>query len=98
MRNARNFLLLANEHFPPIEGQRHALLIDGDRFLFSVSVGGGFWPVYLEDDDLDRDPVALVKEIKELWIEAAKKRDEEEKEAMKKEEEEKDASADADGS
>jgi hypothetical protein len=94
MRDARNFLLAANEAFPPPEGTRHALTVNEEGNLeFSISVVGGFWPVHFDDDDLDRDINSVLQEIKGHWIEAARKRTEEGKKA-----EEENASADADGS
>lgn len=67
MKTVKEFLRLVTQELPsPRTCQHHTITLDGDVLVFTLMQGNTYVRFNIHDEDLEKDPVALVDEIKQL--------------------------------
>ena len=68
MLEAKLFLEEITKAFPPGEGQRHNLTVEGKNLVLTLMLGERYQPIVLTDDDLDgKSGEELIEEVKD-WL------------------------------
>lgn len=69
MKDAKKLLQILTDQIPPGEGQKHNMILDGDRLIINLMLGKQYQPVLLSEKAMDQPAIVIASEIHKLMAE-----------------------------